>query len=50
MAVILNCNGKKIGMNYCVLMRVSLVIVIMTRMQVQGWQKKRSRQENWQKR
>jgi hypothetical protein len=50
MAVILSRRRKKIGVDNFVLMRVSLVIVIMTRMQVQGWQEKRGRQENWQKR
>lgn len=42
MAVILNCNRKKIGVDYCVLMRVSVVIVNL--MHVQSWKEKRGHQ------
>ena len=42
MAMILNCNRKKIRVDYCVLMRVSVVIVNL--MHVQSWKEKRDRQ------
>ena len=44
MAVSLSCHRKKIGVDNCVLMRVSVVIVIMNRMQVQSREEKRSGQ------